>query len=134
MKPKFNFIAERQINKEKADNSFRVNLYPNGTIIFSKFDVEMFDLDGKKMRLYGDVEHRSIAWQLIEGDTTLEALDDSRHLKKSAGGNIIVSVRKLLRKIGVEEKVSFKDLPVKTYESAMHTDKLWYITIPPKTI
>ncbi len=128
--PKFNFVPEKQLGRDPGEGTYKVTLTKAGTLYFSPMVVNVYELDGKFMTLYGDVEKKCIAWKIISEDTTLPELHDSRQLKKnSAQGNVIVSVQKIIKKLGIPKLTEAKTYEVEIYKSAMLEDKLYYIQL-----
>jgi hypothetical protein len=126
--PKFNFIPEKQLGSD-YEATFNVSLTKAGMIYFSPQNVMIYDMDGAFIKLYGDTEKKAIAWKIIKGSTSLTDLDSAR--KMSAHGkikSIVVSVKKILSKLGIKN-VEAKKYEVKTYESSLLEDKLYYIEL-----
>lgn len=133
--PKFNFVPERQLGEVEANSPFRVSIYKAGTLVFPTDAVDIYELDTKFIRLFADKEKRSIGWSILEGGTNLEELNDARKLVKTANGNIIVSIRKLLNKIGIEDfEDGWKNLNVSIYKSSLHTNDIYHVEIPLKEV
>lgn len=132
--PKFNFTPERQLGKEKKETTFRVSVYKSGQMVFGSDVVHIYDLDGKFIKIYGDPEKKVIGWSVFEKQSGVEGLDELRQLKLSVNGNIVVSVSKLLKNMGVELDESIKNLEVKRYESSLYPDPIFYIEIPNKEV
>jgi hypothetical protein len=133
MKPKFNFIPERQLNKEVVDTTFTVTLTKQRNLFFKKSDVLMYDLEGKYMRMFVDTEKKVIGWAIIGGSTDLEILKDCRVLKiNPTSGAIIVGAGRLLKALGVTEVKDNRKLSVKTYVSPLQKDKIYYVELNQK--
>ncbi len=133
--PKFNFVSERLLNEPKADNAFRVSIYKTGTLIFTGEVLEIYDLENKFIRLFVDREKRSIAWQVLPDNASLEELNDARKVVKTTNGNAVISVKKLLTAIGIQKAdmgKGFKNLEVRTYKTALQAGDLYYVILPKK--
>ena len=127
--PKFNFIPEKQLGST-AEATFNVTLTKSGNLYFSPFNVLIYEMDGSFIKLYGDTEKKAIAWKLIKGTTTLPELDKSRKIKAAGKGKFaVVSVRRILSKLGIEQLKEAKTYEVNTYESSLLEDKLYYIQL-----
>lgn len=129
---KFNFIPERQLGLPPPEEKYKVSLYQNGAIIFNSSVVNVYELKDKFVRMFADTEKKLIGWQVIEGDTDLDALKDARQLKVSVNGNIVVSVVKLLKSMNYELNGSLKGLEVKKFKSTLTNNTIWYVELPPK--
>jgi hypothetical protein len=132
MKPKFNFIPERQLKKPAAESAFKVNIYVTGTLVFTKDVVEIYDLDQKFVRMYGDATKKVIGWSVIQGGN-IEEMDDLRQLKKNVNGMITVSIKKLLESIGWAPEGTTSGLEVKKYKSPLHAEDIFYVELPAKS-
>ncbi len=129
--PKFNFIPEHQLNKKGLETyQFVVTIAKTGTIIFNCSDVRMYDLGGKFIKLFADTEKKIIGWSIISGKTDLEEIENSRELKVSVNGNIVIGIRKLLKAMDIEIKDT-KRVPVNKYVSSLYKDEIYYIELAP---
>lgn len=126
--PKFSFVPERQIGEDEKVG-YNVNIYGNGAIIFNGQVVDVYELNNKYIKVFSDLEKKAIGWTIIKNDTNLEELNNARVLKKTKNGNIILSVTKILKKLGWEKGMKFTNLPVKLYKSPLETDDIWYIQL-----
>ncbi len=128
--PKFSFVPERQIGKESDDIGYTVSITKQGCILFTSAVVRIYDLDKKFIRIFADIEKRAVGWSIVENIEGLESLKDVRQLNKNVkSGIIVVSVKKLLQKIGIEKGTKHKHLTVKTYRSPLETDNIFYIQL-----
>jgi len=128
--PKFSFVPERQVGGNgSTGHSYTVSLYANGSIIFPSEVVRVYELDGKYLRLYADVQKKSIGWSVIEDETSLEALNEARQIRKMKGGNAVVSVVKLLKHLGIPKGTKIMNLPVNVYKSPLNSSDIYYIEL-----
>jgi hypothetical protein len=132
--PKFNFIPERQLNAKTEPQMFSVTITKHNTITFSRSDVEIYELDGKYIRLFADTEKKVIGWSVLDGKVELDALNDARQLKAVKGsGIIVIGARKLIQATGIEMKES-KRLVVKKYASPLQKDIIYYVELNDKEV
>lgn len=131
--PKFNFVSERQISDtHEPSTAFTASIYGNQQIVFNKDFIRIYELESKYVRLFLDVEKRAIGFSVVEGDTDFAKLNDARHLKPDAKGNIKVSIRRLLTKIGYAKPMKpISNLEIKTYDSKEYGGTMYYVTLPP---
>lgn len=132
---KFDFVPEKQMKAPNADVKFRVSIYKTGTLVFPADAVYIYDLDGKYIRLYADRAKRSIGWSLFEKSVPPEEMADARQLKKLGGGHIVVSIKKLLKSMGIEDLGGgFKQLEVGIYKTTLQANDIYYVTLPEKEV
>ncbi len=116
---KYTFVPEHQIASSKEQSPFTVSITKTSSIYFSKFDVDMYDLNKKVIRLYADLHAKTIAWKEIEKGT-FEDLKNTRTLAVNpTSGAIVLSIKKLLEKIGVTITKPIKDIPVIEYNDTL---------------
>jgi hypothetical protein len=127
--PKFSFVPERQLGTEGKDGSYRVSIMKNGVILFSKDTIDVYELDGKHIKMFADLEKKVIGWSIIEGKTHLDDLDNSRIIKRNQSGCAVLGITKILKKMGIEKGTVFHKLEVKKYKSALNTEDIWYIEL-----
>ncbi len=120
MRPKkYNFIPEHQIKEDLEQSDFSVTINKTFNIYFSPFDVGMYELAGKTIRIYADVGNKTIAWKEITAGP-LHELENVRQFKKGEMGQVTISVTKILRKMGVtKEMLPFKKIPVIDYKDTL---------------
>lgn len=131
--PKFNFVPERQIGKESSYGSYRVSIFKNGTIYFKEDVINVYELDGKYMKLFADVDKKIIGWSIIENKTDLSELNEARLMKKNVNGVITITIGKLLKKLGIDKKESFPNLEVKRYKSPLLAHDIFYVELNKQT-
>ncbi len=79
----------------------------------------MYSLDGKTVRIYADIENKTIAWKEIKGGS-LSELKNIRQFKKGEMGQVTVSLGKLLMKMGVKkEMLPFRKIPISDYKDTL---------------
>ncbi len=127
---KFDFVPERQIGKEQAESGYRVTIFKSGVLAFGGHVLDVYELDGKYLRLFADVEKKAIGWSVIEGKTSFDEIDDARILKRNSSGVAILGITKLLKKLGVEKGQLMPNLEVKKYKSALNSYDIYYIELP----
>lgn len=129
--PKFNFIPERQLNKDvESGGAFSVTVTKHNTLLFSKTDVGIYELEGKYVRLFADTEKKTLGWAIVEGKTGLEELNDARLMKVNpTSGIILLGIGRLLKAMGILEVTENMKLPVKTYVSPLQKDKIYYVEL-----
>jgi|SRR5579872_524164 len=131
MLKKYSFIPEHQLG-EMVDTSaaFIVSVNKNGTIYFSPFVARIYDLEDKIVRLYADVEKKTIAWTEIK-EGNLNTLKNVRQLKlNSKSKAIVIMVNKLLKKIGIEKSMlPIKNVPVTIYKDILVQDDFHVIDL-----
>lgn len=132
--PKFNFIPERLLKEPAKDSTYRVSIYSQGTLVFPKDVVSIYELDGKYIRFYVDKEKRTVGWTLFENYEPSDNLEDARQLKANPNGPIVVGIKKLLTLMGVDYTEGFKGLEVGTYKTSLIENQVYYITLPEKEV
>lgn len=118
MQKKYNFVPESQLNKDTNGSEFQVNINRNGCIYFGSDIVRIYDLENKVIRLYADIEKKSIAWIEIKNGN-LSTLENVRVLKKNNPkvDCIVIMITKLLKSLGIEKTMlPFKNISVTTYK------------------
>lgn len=117
---KYNFIPEHQISKASSANEFTVSIIKAMSIYISKFDVDMFELDKKVIRIYADIPNKTIAWKEIKNGN-LDVLKDVRQFNKNpVNGNILLGVNKILKQMGfTKEMLPITNIPVTEYKDTM---------------
>lgn len=116
---KYNFIPEHQLKEKEEKSEFTVTITTNSLIYIKPFDVDMWELNGKTIRLYADVENKTIAWKEVRGGQ-LKELENVRVLSKQPANQIIISVTKILKQMGVnKEMLPIKKIPVTEYKDAL---------------
>lgn len=126
---KFSFVPERLINKPIKDASYRVTIFKSGVLCFPSSVVHIYDLEGKYVKMYADVEKKTIGWSIIEGQTSLNDLNGARLIKKLKSGCAVLGIRKLLKSIGIEHGAQFKNLETKIYKSSLNESDIFYIQL-----
>lgn len=133
--PKFDFVPERSLKSPIGDTKFRVSIYKTGTLVFSNEVVKIYDLDGKYIRLYADRSKRSIGWSYFDNSVHPEEMADARLLKALPAGHVVVSIKKLLKSMGIEDLGDgHKQLEVGVYKAAMQPNDIYYVTLPEKEV
>lgn len=114
---KYTFIAENQLNSFEESSEYSVTITKTGSIYFNTFICKMFELDKKFVRLYADIEKKTIAWREIK-DGSIETIKGLRQLKVNKDNeNCMLMVNKLLEKIGItKEMLPIKKIPVTKYQ------------------
>lgn len=132
--PKFNFVPERQLTEAQAkQEAFKCTISESGVLFLRGDYVKAYEMNGKTARLFVDTEKKVIGWSLIEGNTTLEDLNDGRPLKQNSTGMISISIRKIIQKLGRAGE-QFKDLEIKVYKSPLHSGEIHYVELPDKIV
>lgn len=123
MRPKkYNFIPEHQLKDIEGESEFTVTINKTFNVYFSPFDVNMFGLDGKTIRIYVDMENKTVAWKEVRGGG-LSELKNIRQFKKGGMGQATISLTKILKKLGVtKEMLPFKNIPVVDYKDTLVDD------------
>lgn len=118
-------VVTRSKDKATGEEKIQHQLY------FSKDVVWLNDLKGKRMKFYLDAEKKAIAWRVMEGTVTLEALDKARVVKPYASGSWMTGVSKLLNHAGIKVEETRKSIPVETYQTTemLAPMKYWYIRL-----
>lgn len=128
--PKFNFVPERQLGREVEDKGFIASISKKGILMFSSSVTHIYELDGKYIKLYGDIEKKIVGWSMIKGNTTLSDVDNARLLRKNIrSGIVLVSIQRLLSSLGIEKGKAFKNLVVKKHIAPMYADEIYYIQL-----
>lgn len=127
--PKFSFVPERQIGQVSNEGGYSVSIFKSGVLCFSINTLRIYELEGKYIRLFADVEKKAIGWSVVEGKTNLDDINDSRLVKTNASGCAVLGITKLLKKIGIEKETSFFNLPVKVYKSPLNSYDIYYIEL-----
>lgn len=128
--PKFNFIPERQLNKDTGDQTGFIVSLKKRVMSFKKADVDIYELDGKYVRMFADTEKKVIGWAIVEGKTGLDELNDARILNRNdKTGVLTISIGKLLKAVGIEGIEEIRRCPVKTYISPLQKDTIYYIEL-----
>ena len=91
--------------------------------------MDIYELEGKYLRLFADVEKKTIGWSIVEGKTDLDVINDARLLKANKGGVGVLGITKLLSRLGIEKRTAFKNLQVKLYKSPLNSYDIWYIKL-----
>ncbi len=128
---KFSFVPERQLGKE-VDETYRVSIYKHAHLYFPSCAVQVYDLSGKYIKLFADIEKRAIGWQVIEGKTDLEEVSGARFMqKRGKSGAIVLGIGKLLERLGFEnaKEIEFRDLEVQKYVSPLEKNEIWYVQL-----
>lgn len=126
---KFSFIPERQINKPQEAKQYTVSIYSNGLMAFNAETLNIYELENKSIKIFADIEKKSIGWSVIEGKTSLDDLNDAHQLTKNVNGCATVSVMKILRKMGIDSGVKFSKLPVKVYKPKLEPYNIYYVEL-----
>ena len=125
---KFNFIPAHQIGSSADSAGYQVRLSKTGLIIFSKFTTDVYRLSGKRVLLYGDKANKTIGWKIVEGNTSMPELNQTRLLTPvKASGTIQLSVVKLMKQLGIPLPTESKKFDVKEYESPLISGTIYYI-------
>ncbi len=127
--PKFNFLEEKLLTPENNGFAYRVTLFKTNILYFPKDVIQVYELAGKKLKLYGDKEKHAIAWKVVEGNTSLDDLNTARTITVGPEGSATLSIKKLLTKIGVVVDKTRPNIEVRTYDSDTFSEKLYYITL-----
>jgi hypothetical protein len=98
-------------------------------LLFRKDDIKIYDLANKYVRFFADVEKKAIGWSVCEGKTALENLNDARVVNPNKVGCALFGITKLLKHLGFEKGVVFKDLEVKLYKSPLIENDVWYVKL-----
>lgn len=126
---KYNFIPEHQLKEKRETFSYTVSIFAGGALSFPNEVVRIYELDGKYVTFYVDKEKKLLGWSIVEGNVELESLKKVRQLRKTVNGNVVISVRKLLKELGVDSK-SYLSLTVNTYTSTLHASPIYYVEFP----
>lgn len=127
--PKFSFVPERQLSLDVPDPTYKVTISKRGVLVFGKEVLDIYELENKYIRLYADIQKKTIGWSIIEGETNLELLNDARLVKKYTNGCSMIGIGKILRLLSVEKGKIFRDLDVKKYKSPLIGHDIWYIEL-----
>ena len=118
---KYNFIPEHQLKETTKDSSeFTVTVTASGGIQFSKFVVGVWELNKKVIRVYADIENKTVGWKDVSNGN-LSSLKNIRQLNANKdNGMILLSVGKMLKQMGItKEMLPFKKVPVTSYLDPM---------------
>ena len=118
---KYNFIPEHQIGTEGAvSNGFAVTITKGMCIYFNPFDISMYDLDGKFIKVFADMQNKTLSWKEVTGGD-ISVLENVRQLKVSKlNGNILVGISRILKRMGItKEMLPFKNVPVTRYSESL---------------
>ncbi len=125
---KYNFIPEHQVGENEESAGFTVSINKAGILYISGFNVKMFGLENKIVRFYADVPNKSIAFKEIKGGN-IEILKNVRKLNPnlSSGGLVQLSIAKLVKKLGIENKqLPMRNVPVTEYKDTM-VDEVFHV-------
>ncbi len=128
---KFNFISEKNIGKEiNMDFSYRVTVTKQNTISFNRETISVYDLEGKRIRLFADTEKKCIGWVVVDGKTSLPELNDARVIHSSGANKVAnIGVTKLLKIMGIQLGVLRPGIPVQKYKDGNLGDEIYYIEL-----
>lgn len=127
---KFSFIAEKQLNKTIGEGGYRVSLYKNGVLAFPSETMRIYELANKYVKIYVDLERKTIGWAVIEGKTSLDDIDDARLMVQRKNGMATLMIGKILRKMGFEKgEAPTGDYDAKVYKSSFIANDIRYITL-----
>ncbi len=129
MLKKYNFIPENQLNEEIDSVGLTVSIGKNQNLIFGVDITKLYELDKKVVRLYADIEKKSIAYtEIKEGD--ISVLKNIRVLKKLDSGIIVLMIKKILRQLGItKEMLPFKKIPVTIYKDQLLSKEFYVLDI-----
>ncbi len=138
---KFNFIPEKQLLKS-VDPTYKVTIYVKvivdketeeieyaNNLIFSKSVINIYDLEHKYIKFFGDREKKTVGWSIIKSSSNLKGIEGIRQIKVNKNGVAVFGIARLLKSIGINLKEKKKDLLVKTYVSPLETHPIHYITL-----
>lgn len=125
--PKFSFVPEKQIGKD-IDESYHVSILRNNVLFFPAEIVRVYDLGGKYIKLFADIEKKSIGWSICEGKTDLDTLNTARLMVVRKSGQVVLGISKILKKFDML-KTYHPYLEVKKYKSLLDDNDIWYITL-----
>ena len=127
---KFSFVPERQLGEDYGDRTgMTISIYSTGSMIFGSEIIRLYEMDGKYIKLFADVQKRAVGWTIIEGKTDLDSLNDARQIKVTDGGIATVSIGRILKKLGIEKGTKFMHVPVKIYKSLLEVNPIYYIEL-----
>lgn len=127
-KAEFNFTSEDHIGRKPNGGGveYRVSLVRNvqkkdgeesvqWQLYFPKDVIWSHDLKGKRLKFYLDTEKKAIAWRVMEGSVTLDALNKGREVKPWSSGAWAVSITKLIGAAEIELEEGRSKIPVEKY-------------------
>ncbi len=133
--PKFAFVPERQLggDPQATAGGYRVSIKKNGVIYFPTDVVKTYELEGKYIKFFADVQKKAIGWTVVEGDQKggFSDLTGVRVMKRASpkSGQVVLAVGKMLKSMGVEKGVEFPNLQVRTYKDSLIEGDVWYVTL-----
>lgn len=130
--PKFAFVPERQLGQDPKESGYRVTLMKNGILRFPSDVVNIYDLDGKYIRMFADIQRKAVGWSIIEGKTSLEDIDDARLVKKNVNGGAVISIGRMLKKLGMSKETEFKNLEVNKFKGMLQANDIHYVILEKK--
>ena len=129
--PKFSFVPERQLNASSESETYKVSIFKNGQLVFPTSVLDVYELEGKYLKLFADIEKKAIGWSIIEGTTDFTELEYARLIKKDKNQKVArLGITKILRNLNIDTGTSFLKLEVKQYKSALQDSAIWYIELP----
>lgn len=125
--PKFNFVPEGQLVPKHGATEYTVSLLKNKQLYFSREVCEIYDLKDNFIKFYADTENKTVGWSIIQGNTNLSSINDSRKMTLTGKGMYKASISKILKALGAEITKTIKDMKVQKYVSTLHENDIYYI-------
>ena len=131
--PKFTFIPEKQIDNRPEKKFYKASITDKGVMYLGASFVEDKELHGKYIQLYQlkTSTDSGIGMRIMEGETSLEVLNNCRLVKKNSSGSAFLSVAKILRSIGKYGQ-RYSKLDIVHYAPIFGANKgneYWYIIV-----
>ncbi len=102
----------------------------NGNLYFPPEVMRVYELDKKYFKFFIDVEKKTIGWQVLEGSTKMEDLNDARQMNMNVDNKCgIFGIGKLLKRLGWQVGQAYEYIQVKKYEAPLYAHEIWYITL-----
>lgn len=117
---KYTFIPESQLKASAEQTVFSVTITKSLSLYIAKFDVDMYNLNKKVVRIYADIANKTIAWKEIK-EGSLKDLKDVRTLNTNpVSGAVLISVGKLLNQMGIDKSLMpIRNIPVTVYKDTL---------------
>lgn len=128
--PKFNFVPERLLQKEKmSDGFFCASITSNGQLFYNKDYIHVYEIANKFAEFYIDKEKRTIGWRMLEDNIELAQLNQARKFVPQGPKQVIrVSLLKLLREVGWLRGESYLKIPIEIYKRG--SGDIHYVRLP----
>lgn len=131
MRPaKYNFIPEHQLgNTDESSTGIEVTITKQSCIYFGTFLINLYELNGKYVRIFADIPNKSISWREVKGGN-LDSIKNIRKISVNTQGTAVLSIKKILEKMGIDvKKLPIKRIPVTTYQGALDEEPHYVIDL-----